>query len=168
MRTAVDYRSGSRDCYLTFCKKHPTIKISFDQWRNIIYSFNESFKTYILETGKKARIEEKRAPMAPKAGFGEFSITKKKRKRITIDPEGKEHINLPIDWKKTKEKGKTIYNFNFHTEGYFFGWIWFKKSTRIKHVDLWWFKPSRITSRLINHYIKTDNKYQHLYQQWHI
>jgi nucleoid DNA-binding protein len=157
MRVSVDYRSGSRDNYIAFCKKHPNIKVSFDQWRNIIYGFNESFKTYILETGLKARIP---------SGFGEFSITKKKRKRITIDPDGKEHINLPVDWKKSKEKGKKIYNFNFHTEGYFFGWMWFKKSTRIKNVDLWWFKPSRITSRLINHYIKADPKYQHLYQCW--
>lgn len=157
MRVHVDYRSGSRDCYTAFCKKHPTIKIGFDQWRNIIYGYNESFKTYILETGLKARNP---------SGFGEFTITKKKRKKITIDPEGKEHINLPVDWKKTKEKGKKIYNFNYHTEGYFFGWYWFKKSTRIKHVDLWWFKPTRVTSRLINHYIKADPKYQHCYQQW--
>lgn len=157
MRTAVDYRSGSRDNYILFCKKHPTIKVSFDQWRNIIYGFNEAFKIYILESGLKARIP---------SGFGEFSINKKKRKRIIVDPEGKEHINLPVDWKKSKEKGKKIYNFNFHTEGFFFGWMWFKKSTRIKNVDLWWFKPSRVTSRLINHYIKADPKYQHLYKEW--
>lgn len=157
MRVQVDHRSGSRDCYTAFCKKHPNIKTSFDQWRNIIYGFNESFRTYILETGEKARIP---------SGFGEFSITKRKRKRIKVSPDGVEHINLPIDWKKTKEKGKKVYNFNFHTEGYYFGWIWFKRSTRIKNVDLWWFKPSRTSSRLINHYIKIDGKYQHLYQEW--
>ena len=63
---------------------------------------------------------------------------KKKRKKI-INVDGKEIINLPIDWQKTKQKGKVIYNFNFHTEGYFFGWMWFKDSARLRHSDLWYF-----------------------------
>ncbi len=158
MRTAVDYRSTSREAFASFCKKHPNTKVSFDQWRNIIYTFNEDFKNYILETGLKGRLP---------SGFGEFSITKKKRKRTVIDPKtGKEHINLPIDWKKTRERGKYIYQLNYHTEGYFFGWKWFKKSTRLKFADLWWFKPTRATSRLLSHYIKTDAKYQHKYCEW--
>ncbi len=158
MRTHIDWRSASKENYNDFCKKNPTIKMTFDEWRNIVYSFNESFKSYILETGEKARLP---------FGFGEFSINKKKRRKMKgID--GKEFVNLPIDWKKSKEKGKRIYNFNFHTEGYFFGWIWFKESTRIKNIDLWYFKPTRTTSRLLSHYIKTDNKYQHLYREWKI
>ncbi len=155
MRIKVDWRSGSRDNYVRFCKKHPSIKISFDDWKNVIYTFNESFKTYILETGEKAKLP---------AGFGEFSINKKKRKKTKGLND--EFVNLPVDWKKTKEKGKIIYNFNYHTEGFFFGWMWFKDTARIKNIDLWWFKPSRLTSRLLSHYIKTDNKYQHIYKQW--
>lgn len=157
MRTAVDWRSSSRDNYTSFCKAHPTIKISFDTWKNIIYTFNEEFKTYILETGEKAKLS---------GGMGDFSINKKKRKHIKKDANGREFINLPVDWKKTKERGKITYNFNFHTEGFFFGWIWFRKNSRFKNADLWYFKASRVTSRLINHYIKTDKKYQHLYCQW--
>jgi nucleoid DNA-binding protein len=155
-RVKVDWRSSSKDNYKNFCKKNPSIQISFDDWRNIIYSYNEYFKNYILETGDKARL-----PL----GFGEFSINKKKRKKIkTIN--GVEIVNLPIDWQKSKEKGKRIYNFNYHTEGYFFGWIWFKETTRIRLVDLWYFKPTRTTSRLLSHYIKTDDKYQHIYREW--
>jgi len=44
--------------------------------------------------------------------------------------------------------GKRIYNFNYHTEGFFFGWMWFKESARLKNIDLWYFKASRVTSRL--------------------
>ena len=158
MRIKIDWRSASKESYINFCKTHSSIKLSYIEWKNIIYSFNEDFKIYILETGEKCRFP---------FGFGEFSITKKKRRRIK-GINGKEFINLPIDWQKTKLKGKYIYNFNFHTEGYFFGWLWFKKSTRIKNIDLWYFKPSRTTSRLLSHYIKTDEKYQFLYQQWRI
>lgn len=156
MRISVDWRSASKENYKLFCKKHPSIKLSYDEWQNIIYSFSEEFKEYILETGEKAKL-----PL----GLGIFSIIKKKRKRI-ITKDGVELINLPIDWPKTKEKGKHIYNFNYHTEGFFFGWHLFKRTTRFKHADLWYFKPSRLTSRLITHYIKIDDKYQHIYREW--
>lgn len=156
MRTKVDWRSASKDNYEQFCKKNPHVKLSFDEWRNIIYTFNSYFKNYILETGEKAKLP---------FGFGEFSINKKKRRRIK-GVDGKEFVNLPVDWKKTKEKGKIIYNFNFHTEGYFFGWMWFKESARIRHIDFWYFKPSRVTSRLLSHYINVNEKYQHIYREW--
>lgn len=155
MRIKIDWRSSSKENYKLFCKKNPSIKLTFDEWRNVLYSFNEAFKNYILETGERARL-----PL----GFGEFSINKKKRrKKKGLNDE---FVNLPIDWQKTKEKGKRIYNFNFHTEGYFFGWMWFKETTRIKNIDLWYFKPSRVTSRLLSHYLKADEKYQHMYREW--
>lgn len=155
MRVKVDWRSASRENYNDFCKKHPSIKLTFDEWRNIIYSYSDSFKNYILETGEKAKLP---------FGFGEFSINKKKRrKKKGLNDE---FINLPVDWQKTRQKGKIIYNFNFHTEGFFFGWMWFKDSARIKNVDLWYFKASRVTSRLLSHYIKTDQKYQYIYNEW--
>ena len=71
-RVAVDWRSASKDNYEDFCKKHPLVSLTFDEWRNIVYAFNESFKYYILETGEKEKLP---------TGFGEFSINKKKRKR---------------------------------------------------------------------------------------
>ena len=159
MRTAVEWRSSSKSNYEDFCKKHPSIKLTYDEWKNIIYTFSEKFKEYILETGEKAKL-----PL----GLGEFSIVKKKRKKIKKDKDGREFINLPVDWKKTREKGKIIYNFNYDTEGYFFGWVWFKSSTRIRHSVLWYFKPCRNTSRLLAHYIKADPKYQHIYREWQI
>lgn len=161
MRTAVDWRSASRDNYNNFCKKHPSVSLTYDQWKAIIYEFNESFKEYILETGDKVKFP---------FGFGEFSINKKKCKRFKTytakDGSVQEAIALPIDWQKTKEKGKVIYNFNFHTEGYFFGWKWFKTTARFKNVDLWYFKASRSTARLLAHYLKVNDKYQHIYREW--
>jgi hypothetical protein len=155
MRVAVDWRSSSRENYRIFCKKHPSIKLTYDEWKNILYIFSESFRNYILETGEKAKLPY---------GFGEFSINKKKRRKLKGLKD--EFINLPVDWKRSKEKGKKIYNFNYHTEGFFFGWLWFKETIRLKNSDLWYFKPSRTTSRLLAHYIKADEKYQHLYNEW--
>jgi hypothetical protein len=156
MRTKVDWRSTSKENYLDFCKKNPSTSLSFEQWKDIVYTFTDGFKEYILETGEKIKIPY---------GIGELSINKKKRKRIK-SANGKEFINLPVDWQKTKEKGKIIYNFNFHTEGFFFGWQWFKVNSRFKFSDLWYFKASRLTSRLLAHYIKSNEKYQHIYREW--
>lgn len=156
MRTAVDWRSASNENYKDFCRKHPSVSLTLDQWRSIVYDFNESFKEYILETGDKVKFP---------FGFGDFSINKKKNNRY-ITYNGEEHIGLSIDWKKTKEKGKVIYNFNYHTEGYFFGWIWFKHTVRLKNTDLWYFKPTRSSSRLLAHYLKTNDKYQHIYKEY--
>lgn len=157
-RTAVDWRSVSKVNYKDFCKKNPSIKIDFNTWVETIYLFNESFRDYILETGSKEKLP---------FGFGDFSIKKKKRKKIKTDPKtGREFINLPVDWKKTREKGKIIYNMNYHTEGFFFGWHWFKKTARIKYVNMWYFKPCRVSSRLIAHYIRIDEKFQHMYKEY--
>ena len=157
MRVKIDWRSASKENYNNFCKKHPSIKLSFDEWRNIVYTYNETFKEYILETGERAKLP---------FGFGEFSINKKKRRKMKGKDGKEDFVNLPIDWKKTREKGKRIYNFNFHTEGYFFGWVWFKETARFRQSNLWYFKASRNTSRLLSHYLKTNDRYQHIYHEW--
>ncbi|MEI6187000.1 MAG: hypothetical protein WCP46_00665 [Alphaproteobacteria bacterium] len=157
MRVKVDVRTGSPECYRDFKAKHPHIDISLQEWTEIIYQFNESFRNYLLETGDREKLPW---------GFGSFAITKKKRKAKKLAPNGKEYINLPIDWVKTKAKGKVIYNFNYDTDGYFFGWKWFKEDVRVKFTKLWWFKPSRVSSRMIAHYIKTNKEQQHKYHEW--
>jgi len=154
-RSAVDYRTSSLDNYKKFCKKFPDMKYTYAEWRSVQYEYMEQFKFYLLETGEKESLP---------FNFGTFGIIKKKRKR-TRGKNG-EFINLPVDWKKTKEKGKKIYNFNFHTDGYFFGWQWFKRKNSFAMSDLWYFKPSRVTSRLLAHYIHSDKKYQLIYQEF--
>jgi nucleoid DNA-binding protein len=99
MRNKIDWRSSSKENYNNFCKKFPSINLTYDEWRNILYSFNESFKEYILETGQKAKMPY---------GFGEFSINKKRRRKLKNNINGREFINLPVDWAKTRQKGKII------------------------------------------------------------
>jgi len=157
-RSATDFRTTSIDNYKDFCKKNPSIKISLNEWKNIIYAFNESLKIKMLETGEKIRFP---------FGFGDFAIVKKERKINRLSKEtGEVVLNLPIDWVKTNALGKRIYIMNYHTEGFFFGWKWFKKTTMLRDADFWYFKASRYTSRLLAHYLKVDNKYQHIYQEW--
>jgi nucleoid DNA-binding protein len=156
MRVHTDYRSVSEVNYKLFCKEYPNISVSFNDWRNVIYSFNNAFREHILETGEKVNLP---------AGLGAFSIRKRKQAKVK-EVNGKKVICLPVDWPKTLEKGKRIYIMNYHTEGYYFGWWWFKRSIRFKLSELWWFKPSRTSSRLLAHYLTIDNEYQHKYCEW--
>ena len=97
-------------------------------------------------------------------GFGDFCITKFKPKRYKTTANGNEIVGLPVDWKKTREAGKRIYHMNYSTEGFKFRWLWDMTKARFAKCDVWSFKPSRISSRLINHYIKQG--YQDKYLEW--
>ena len=152
-RSAVDWGTSRKANYIAFRKKYPEVDITYDEWKNVIYSFMDLFKESILETGYKMRLP---------SGLGEFSISKGKKKKFKIENDGKQYINLSIDWQKSKEKNKHIYNFNYHTEGYNFWWKWFKKSSNFKLKNYWYFRPCRGTSRLLAHYLKVDEKYHHL------
>jgi hypothetical protein len=156
MRVKYDWRSSSKENYKDFCNKNPSDNISYTDWKKIIYSFNNLFCDHILDTGEKGRLP---------SGLGEFVINKKKRKKVNI-VDGKEYIKLPIDWVKTKEKGKYIYNFNYHTEGYFFGWKWMPDSARFKYSDLWYFRVCREKSRKLGSLLINDPQRQHIYATW--
>ena len=122
----------------------------------IIHSFSNYFREHILETGETVKLS---------GGLGEFTIQKKKSVKIAII-NGEPKVALSVDWKKTKEKGKKIYNFNYDTDGYRFRWLWIKRNAMFRNKDFWYFKPSRTTSRLLTHYLRVDNSYQHKYSEW--
>lgn len=156
MRVKVDWRSCSKECYENFCKEHPNVKIGYRQWADIIYAYNYAFRDYLLETGFKAKMPW---------GIGEFAISKKKRRSKYVRKDGSEFLILPVDWKKTKAKGKIVYNLNLHTDGYGFKWKWFLSKARFKYSEIWYFKPSRISSRLVTHYVQQE-EYRNKYQEW--
>lgn len=155
-RVKVSYRSSSKEVYNKFCSRFPEIKLSFDKWKKIIYTYNELFRDYILETGDRVKLPW---------GLGSFSINKKKSRK-TIDIDGREITVLPVNWKRSKEAGKKIYLLNSHTDGYRYKWIWFADDARIYQTSIWVFKPSRVSSRLLAHYLTKSGNYFQIYKQW--
>lgn len=157
MRVKVDFFSASRDQYNKFCNEYKESSITYEKWKEIIYKFNYDFRDYILTYGDKVKIP---------FGFGNLSINKRKVRKTRI-VDGIERIALPVDWKKTREKGRYIYNFNYHTEGYRFKWMWWPVSARFRHSLLWNFKPSRVSSRKITEFLaKEDADYVNVYKEW--
>jgi len=155
-RPKVDYRTTSKSTYQQFLIDNPEIRITYKKWCEVIRTFNESFRDYILDTGDKCKLP---------FGFGDFSISKKMTKRFRM-VKGQEMIALPVDWKKSREKGKRIYLFNDHTDGFRFRWYWFKDNLRLRGSKYLVFKPSRTTSRKLAEYLKKNPYFQHLYKQW--
>lgn len=157
MRVKYSYRTSSREVYKEFCKKHPEINISYKDWTGIQYEYMNQYKEYLLETGDLGKLPW---------GFGYFSIAKKKRKRYKgYILDGKDIINLPIDWKSSKEEGKVVYNFNFHTDGYTYWWKWHKRTAYIGLITCIYFKPTRVTSRTLAKYLtKPGTEYFQIYR----
>lgn len=142
MRPKYDYRTASKATYERFKAANPEIDISYIQFRDIVYTYTEMFRDYIIETGDVCKLPY---------GFGYFTVVKKKIKRYKnfLDENGKPYINLPIDWKATREEGKRVYHMNFHTDGFKCRWFWHIKSSRLNYTSNLVFKPSRDTSRLL-------------------
>ncbi len=155
-RVKNSYRTASLSNYNRFRKAHPSIQISFDVWKSILYGYSELLRDYVLETGEKCKMPY---------GMGELSVNKKKQARFKKYKDVT-YVALAIDWQASKQYGKHIYHMNTHTDGYRFKWMWFPKKARFKLSSLWSFKPSRVTSRTLAQYINKDAKYQSIYREW--
>lgn len=87
--------------------------------------------------------------------LGEIKIIKYK-KVPKLDVLGNLKYNV-VDWKKTKELGKWVLNFNDSTEGYMFKFKWITKMA-IVNKTLFKFKVSRDISRALPKALK-ENKH---------
>ena len=152
-----DVDTGKKAVYEQFCKEHPEVKLSFSQWKEIIYKWNELFFDNLINTGHKFKLPY---------GFGSLAINKKKNKNFFTNWESGEKFNiLPLDFQETRKAGKPIYNFNYHTQGYRCSWKWFKSECRFLLADIYEFNAYRPHSRKLAHYLKHHN-YIDRYFNW--
>jgi len=157
MRKKIEFRTGSKENYIDFCSVYPEINLTFEEWYTILYMYSELVRDYILDTGRIFKFPN---------GVGEFSINRRKIAKTT-NVNGKEKITLPINWKRSKEKGKRIYEMNYHTEGYRFAWSWLNRhKSKISMSKVWRFKAHRNSSRLLASYLKSGNGYHDRYCEW--
>lgn len=153
----VDYKSISKQTYNEFCKRHPHVQITFQQYRSILNTYNKMFRDYVVETGDSFKLPH---------GFGEILIWKWKKKKIITNPiTGKQHIAMAIDWVKSKQQGKHIYILNNHTDGFRMQWKWLKSTARFELSEIYVFKPTRESSRKISEAIKKNPHHYHFYQE---
>jgi len=126
--------------YKEYCKEQGIECKDYKLYKKSNTIANEFLSDKILE-GKRIKLPY---------GISDVFINKYKQELKTKD--GK--LNLPIDWKKSKELGKRIYHMNHHTDGYIFKWFWAKSEAKFKFKDLWSFKAVRKNTRAINNLLK--------------
>jgi hypothetical protein len=157
-RPKIGYRTGSKESYNEFCTNNPSLNLSFEDYKKILYTYNASLVAHLLETGDKIKMP---------FGLGELVVNKYKPKRYKIAPDGTEYSNLPINWQETKKEGKYVYYMNAHSDGYKYYWMWNYWKTRMKFSYIWKFEMARVNSRLLKTYLKKPNsKYKDLYREY--
>jgi hypothetical protein len=153
----IDYSTAQKETYLRFCSLNPEIHISFAEYKQIIKAFGMAFRDYLLNTGDRAKLPW---------GLGSYAVSKKKTKP-TVVYNGVEHINLAVDFHKTKLLGKVVYHLNTHTDGYKCKWFWFEQDSRFPDSDIFKFAPERNISRKLAEYLKNpDKRYIDIYNVW--
>lgn len=162
-RRKVQYRTYSKNNYKRFLAENNLTKdiLSYEKYCKNLEVCNWMFVEYALRTGERVKLPH---------GFGFIAVNKKMLKRYKDykNPEGKNYINLRVDFNKTKQYGKVIYHTNEHSDGYNFKWVWSPKEAKFFLSDLYIFKPGRYASRAIAKYIKKPNsEYKEMYMNWY-
>jgi hypothetical protein len=154
-RPIIKVRSAGRESYKFYKEKNPQSKITFTQWKKVIYAYNEALIEHVLETGDKIKLSW---------GLGTLTVGKKKQKPFH-ELDGEKKITLAVDWPQSKTLGYKVFILNGHTDGYRYKWYWFPKEARFAKSCIWTFKPCRKASRLLASYIKQEGtEYKHLYR----
>lgn len=157
-RPKIGFRTASKEAYAKFCNENPTVTLSFEDYKKILYTFNENLMNHLLETGDKTKFPY---------GLGELVISKYKPIKYVKGKDGKERINLSVDWVETKKAGKYVYLLNTHTEGYKYCWMWRWWQSRLKYAFIWKFSVSRSHSRKLSAYLKKANSpYRDIYKEY--
>lgn len=161
MRQKIDFRSSSKAAYLAFKARYPREELSFTDYKKILLHFNSLLVEHILQTGEKVKLP---------FGLGELSVAKYKprREKTFMDKSGQLTTipGLPINWEKTRQHGKIIYHMNSHTDGHKYRWKWFRTKARFAGSSCFSFRPGRVTSRKLAHYLKSDPQSYQKYRQW--
>jgi len=125
--------------YEFFKEKH-NIDISYKEYREICYDFNKMIVNEVLE-GKTQKLPH---------SMGMLWI---KKFKMNYD-------NPAIDFKATKEAGKTIYHLNEDSDGYCGRWTWSKRNNLAKNMIYYSFQPSWTNKRACSAEFKKHNGYR--------
>jgi hypothetical protein len=153
MRPKRDFRSGSKDNWKRLKKEHKNLKLSFQQYRQVIFRFYELLIDHILNTGDKVKL---------RGDLGVLTINKYKP-----DLGGKKLYYNLIDWQSTKEVGSYTFYLNPHTDGYCYYFMWQRTNRNIPLLAIWKFEVYDIHKRKLNSILlDPKDRRKHFYKQY--
>ena len=120
---------GLNDAHKRF-KQLNDSKISQKDYKNICRDFNKMIVEDIKE-GKEARIPH---------SLGMFWGKKYKNN----------YANLAVDFKATKDEGRTIYHLNHETDGWRVRWLWSKRNNAATNLIYYSFQPTSTNKKALS------------------
>ena len=136
--TGIDFY----EAYLDYVKDDPRAYISYTIFRSIINDYFKFIRDEILEYSKEFKLPGK---------LGYIYI--RKRKIIEYSPN-----HMMVDFKATKDYGKTIYHMNEHSDGYNYRFVWKKRSVFVRNSTMYEMVFTRTNKRRLAKIIKTKAK----------
>jgi len=116
--------------------------VSYGAYRKVCEAFNKAVSNKILEEAYEFVLPYR---------LGTLRIKKRKLNLSYLN-------GLRVDYKKSKEAGKTVYHLNEHTNGIFYSWWWNKRTSIVKNKTYYKFIPTRVNKRAIKALIDNPNK----------
>lgn len=126
----------SLDHAFKFYKEKHGRNVDLATYRKICYAFNKMLVDDVLE-GKIVKLPHR---------LGSLWI---KKYKINLE-------KLAIDFKATKEYGKTIYHLNEHSDGYEARWAWSKRNNLVRNLIYYSFTATRENSRRVSKVMQTE------------
>jgi len=155
-RPRCELRTASKESYLRFIKENPKVKVSREQYVEILKELNHQYVIYVLETAKLVKLPY---------GFGGLMVSKHKGAKTRTTETGV-HVLLAIDWGESQKQDKLCYYRRQHTDGYSCNWRWIKVLSRIKTPEIWNLKMSKINKKLLSEYsLDPEGRYYQKYRE---
>jgi len=121
-------------------KKEFGRKIASKEYKEICYAFNKKVTEGALE-GKTMYLP-----------FSMGSLRVKRKETNYEKP--------AIDWKATKDAGKTIHHLNQHSDGWKANWTWLKMNNLIANLRVYSFSAVRANRRAVAQVMKQKGEYR--------
>ena len=124
--------------YMEYVDDNPLYQDEYRKFRDIINDYFRYLRDEIIENGKEVRLP---------CRMGTLQVVKHKPKTYTSK-------SLRIDFKATKEAGKTIYHLNEHTNMYKYRFLWSKQNMLTKNKTKYQLIMTRANKRRLAYLLK--------------
>lgn len=134
-------KEGYKEVFLKKVKDGSVPQVPYSIYKKICIEANNIIMDKIIHEGKIFEMPYR---------LGRMYVRKRKVNTDTTK-------TMKIDFKKTKELGKTVYHLNTHTNGFFMKFHWNKIRGYVKNISRFCYKPTRYHTNGLAAAIKTNN-----------
>ena len=124
--------------YMEYVDDNPLYQVEYRKFRDIINDYFRYLRDEIIENGKEVRLP---------CRMGTLQVVKHKPKTYTSK-------SLRVDYKATKESGKTVFYLNEHTNYFKYRFLWSKQNMLTKNKTKYQLIMTRANKRRLAYLLK--------------